>query len=196
MVGVGVDFSGWSDETGRREDEEEGRRGLGAHLTAMAWPQAREEIAIGFPNIENRGDEDWDVGGKGGYGDGVAMPSDVGMEGSGAQQNCVPPFFEWGMRDSGVCGKGVLVVVIVWHRHPDLHPAIPLNISRLPACSVSPLLPVCGRCIRWRLGSISMGSVLSAWWYRLLSFETQYDAASFEGLCGGGGQQDGRYLGL
>ncbi|KAK0239616.1 hypothetical protein EDD85DRAFT_787881 [Armillaria nabsnona] len=42
-------------------------------------------------------------GGKGGDGDGIAMPSNTGIEGSGAQQNHVPPSKQWGMHDPGVC---------------------------------------------------------------------------------------------
>lgn len=41
--------------------EKLGREVLVPIFMAMAWSQARKELAVGFPGIENRGDEDWEV---------------------------------------------------------------------------------------------------------------------------------------
>ncbi|KAK0245366.1 hypothetical protein EDD85DRAFT_783289 [Armillaria nabsnona] len=114
-----------------------GREVLVPIFMAMAWSQVRKELAIGFPNIKNRGDEDWEVVATL-YGDGVAMPSDVGIEGSGAGQNCVLPPKQWEIHDSG---KRVFIITVVQRRCPDHHPAILLDASHPPTASISLLLP-------------------------------------------------------
>ncbi len=38
-----------------------GKRGGEVVFMAITWSQARKELTVGFPNIINGGDEDWDV---------------------------------------------------------------------------------------------------------------------------------------
>ncbi len=59
---VSVCPSKWFPSGRMRQDVSRmGKRGEEVVFMVITWSQARKELAIGFPNIINGGDKDWDV---------------------------------------------------------------------------------------------------------------------------------------